>query len=155
MNKFDVKLELGADGFINKKIEKKEDIEIPLYLRRTSFKPAGDRILADPIPVKDEVQAGIIIPKEVQMDRMPKAIIVAVGPDITEYKPGDLVMFNGMHASGVRVDNHLYVLLSRHEILGTYTDIQYKYEEENVPSVGDMMDRLNEPNKEFKSNNES
>src|SRR5688572_16979773 len=90
---------------------------MPTELRKPNFTPAGQLILLDPIPAKEQVTtAGIILPAT---DKTHKAYVVRVGKYVQGYKRGDLVMLN-LLPPPCMIEGHAYVLENDSVIAGKY-----------------------------------
>lgn len=58
------------------------------------FKPRQDRVLVKPDDVEEITAGGIIIPNQSKMAEVPsRGIVLAIGPEVDDLKPGDRVLY--------------------------------------------------------------
>lgn len=94
-------------------------IEMPETITEINFEPNKDVIIAEYVPIATETKSGIIVPENAQLDKAPKAIIIAVGENITSYKPGDVVVFK-QGVQPMELDSRMVFIMAEFHIVGKY-----------------------------------
>ena len=81
-----------------------------LAIMETKFpRPLKDRILAEKLPNEAKTPAGIILPKDIHKDN--RAKVVAIGPEVTDIKIGDVVQYYRQTGVPYFQDNKNYLFL--------------------------------------------
>lgn len=75
-----------------------------------TLKPLADRVVLRLVEKENITESGIVLQERMKQHH-DKGTVVAVGPDATSAKPGDVVLFDTRAAQRVRVEfiNHLVV----------------------------------------------
>lgn len=94
-------------------------IEMPETLVEINFEPNKDVIIAEYVPVSNETKSGIIVPENAQRDKAPKAIIIATGEDIKNYKQGDVIVFR-QGVQPMELDGRMVFIMSEFHVIGKY-----------------------------------
>jgi co-chaperonin GroES (HSP10) len=81
--------------------------------------PLKDRVLVAENKKNDTTASGIII-EGVRTGETARATILAVGPDVTEVKVGDVVLIDWSKASPVRVGDVQRAMLKEEDILAVF-----------------------------------
>lgn len=90
------------------------------------FRPLGDRVLVEPLPVETKTKAGIIIP-DTASEKPTRGTVVAVGPGRRDedgrllpmdVKAGDTVLYGKWSGTEVKIAGKDYVILKETDILG-------------------------------------
>ncbi|MCF7791917.1 MAG: co-chaperone GroES [Victivallales bacterium] len=89
-----------------------------------SIKPLGDRVLVEPVEVKEQVKGGIIIPDSAK-EKPQEAKVVALGTGKTDekgnkvpfdVKVGDIVVISKYGGTEIKYDDKEYKILSTDDI---------------------------------------
>jgi len=91
------------------------------------LEPTGNRVALAPIQDEMVTKGGIVLP-DVAARRPARGKVVALGPDCTTYRIGDIGLFPRYAGVEVEVDQDIYIILAEHELLARV------YPEENVLS---------------------
>ena len=84
-----------------------------------AFRPLGNRVVAEPITVK-ESKGGIVIPEQAQKTTR-EAIIVAIGTKVDqEVKVGQKIMFS--RSQQIAMNNKNYLVINADDIVGIFND---------------------------------
>lgn len=76
-----------------------------------------DRVLIKLLEAENKTESGIIIPETAES--VPnEGIIVAVGPNCTENKVDDIVIFSKYGTELIKLDNEDYILTTEEYIIG-------------------------------------
>ena len=91
----------------------------------TKIRPLGDRVLVEPIEVKEQSKGGIIIPDNAKEKPM-EGKIISVGKKRDEdgkeiafdVKPGDKVLLPKYGGTEVKINDKTYQLVREEDLLG-------------------------------------
>ena len=85
------------------------------------IKPLGDRVLAQPIEVKNKTASGIIIPDEAK-EKSNKAKVIVVSQELkdsekNQIKEGDTILYKDFSGDKTELDGEKYILLQTEDIM--------------------------------------
>lgn len=85
------------------------------------FKPLGDRILIEPIPVESQTKSGLIIPDNAK-EKPNKGIVKAVGEGTKDekikVKVEDVVIYGKYVGMEIHIEKNDYIILRQSDLLG-------------------------------------
>lgn len=84
------------------------------------FKPRGTNVLLKLAPRQETTDSGIVLP-DLAQNRDPVAEVVAVGPGVTQYKPGDKVVYHANALISFEFYKEDHALCKEKEIYGSRT----------------------------------
>jgi chaperonin GroES len=91
-----------------------------------NYKPTYDKIIVKPIDeVEEKTRQGLIIPISARQQNFKTAVVVATGPGYIDHgntvapqsKVGDKVIYSGLAALAIKIDNVEYFIMPDKEIL--------------------------------------
>jgi len=84
-----------------------------------TFKPLKDRVFISYTEEMDKTAGGIYIP-EAAKEKPQKGRIEAVGSEVKNLKPGDLVLFDKYSGSKINMDGTDYLIVKEEDVLGVF-----------------------------------
>lgn len=81
------------------------------------IKPIKELIVVRPDIQGDKTSSGIIIP-EVAKEKQQTGKVIAIGGDVREIQPGDIILFGKYSGSEVEVDGINYLIFKEDDVLG-------------------------------------
>lgn len=101
--------------------------EMPTKIRVLPIRVNKNLIALDYIPIVKEYIPGVIIPESIQKDKIFKAVVIAIGAEVTDYNVGEIVAFDPQSANCVLVEDREVYLVYPSNILFAYTNIKLGY----------------------------
>lgn len=133
-----LKLSVAPNGDLKQTTQ--YEVTTPLKLMKVGFIPQKNTVLVDPIPMVDKkTLSGIVLPP----DQEPRGIIVAVGKDVTDYVPGDVVLMGNPKCPLYFIDGHMYAVEYESGIIGKYSN--YKMTSDGLIRIDEGVSYQGEP----------
>ena len=82
-----------------------------------AFEPIKDRIVVQPLAPESVTKGGIIIPDSVK-ESQSNAVVLSVGPEVKEIKPGDTVVYAKNRGVDVVIGMEHYLVMREEDALG-------------------------------------
>ena len=82
------------------------------------IKPLADRVVAVREEAQTQTTSGLYLPESAK-EKSIVANVVAVGPEATEVKAGDRILYKEYSTTEVKIDKTTYIVLKQEDILGT------------------------------------
>ncbi len=82
-----------------------------------SFKPLGKRVLVQRTEIEEKTASGIILVDSAK-EKPNTAIVKAVGPEVTELKEGDTIVFEQFRGTELSLQGEDYLVLEIENIIG-------------------------------------
>ena len=83
---------------------------------KITLKPLSDKLVLEQVEAETKSAAGIILPSDAQ-EKPKQAKVLAVGSDVKEIKPGDVVLYKSYGPDEVKVDGAEYLIAKEEDIL--------------------------------------
>ncbi|MDH3004464.1 MAG: co-chaperone GroES [Candidatus Shikimatogenerans sp. JK-2022] len=88
-------------------------------MKKIKIKPLNDRVIIEPIPVKDKTKSGIIIPDSA-LEKSQNGIVIAVGPGKNNNKMtvkiGDKILYGKYSGTDLNINNKKYLIMHESDI---------------------------------------
>lgn len=82
------------------------------------IKPLADRVVAVREEAQTQTTSGLYLPESAK-EKSIVANVIAVGPEATEVKAGDRILYKEYSTTEVKIDKTTYIVLKQEDILGT------------------------------------
>lgn len=82
------------------------------------IKPLADRVVAVREEAQTQTTSGFYLPDSAK-EKPIVATVVAAGPEATEVKAGDRIVYKEYSTTEIKVDTATYLIIKQEDILGT------------------------------------
>jgi chaperonin GroES len=76
----------------------------------TTIKPLADRVLIEPLKAEETTASGLVIPASAQ-NTPQEAMVIAVGPEVTDVAIGDRVVYSLYGGTKLDYDGKSYIVI--------------------------------------------
>lgn len=86
----------------------------------TPIKPLADRVVAVREEAKTTTASGLYLPESAK--ETPAAVkVIAVGPQVTQIKVGDLIVYKDYTPTNLKINDTEYLIINEEDVLATVT----------------------------------
>lgn len=83
-----------------------------------SINPLADYVVAKQVEAETKTASGLYLPSQAQ-EKPKVAEVVAVGPNATQVKVGDKILYKSYSTTDVKVGSEAYILVKEEDVLAT------------------------------------
>lgn len=83
--------------------------------------PLGDRVVATRKEAQTQTKSGLFLPDQAK-EKPVAALVKAVGSEVKNVKPGDLILYKEYSTTEITVDSVEYLIVKEDDILGTIAE---------------------------------
>ncbi len=87
----------------------------------SSLQPLGENIVARPVEAKRETASGIVLPDSAK-EGSKQAEVIAVGKEVKEISPGDVIIYKEFAAHQVKLDGQDYLIIPAADVLAVVVE---------------------------------
>lgn len=84
----------------------------------TPIKPLGDRVVATRVAAQTQTASGLYLPST-SKEKPIVAIVVAVGPDVTQLKVKDRIIYKEYSTTEIKIEATEYLIVKEEDVLAT------------------------------------
>jgi len=85
----------------------------------STLKPKKDRLVIQAKEQKDISDGGIIIPDKAK-ERPHKAVVMAIGPEVTDIVVGEKIIFSKYAGTVVKLDKKSFLIIREEDVIASY-----------------------------------
>ncbi len=86
-----------------------------------SLQPLGENLVAEPLEAEKKTASGIVLPDSAK-EQSKQAKVVAVGKEVKEISPGDVIIYKDFSANSVKVEGKEYLIISAPDVLAVVVE---------------------------------